>query len=166
MTSNSPQIVITGVASGIGKETAQLLSSQGYHVIGVDRAPVEDFAGTFIQGDLSDPTGVNQIADKIRETAPAGIHGLANIAGVPGTAPTEVVLNINVSVSRSDQAVRPQLQRGSSIVNLASAVAYQWRAHKAQLAEFALAADRQQAITQALADDHIVGHSYLFLNSA
>ena len=163
MTSNSPQIVITGVASGIGKETAQLLSSQGYHVIGVDRAPVEDFAGTFIQGDLSDPTGVNQIADKIRETDPAGIHGLANIAGVPGTAPTEVVLNINVfGVRDLIQAVRPQLQRGSSIVNLASAVAYQWRAHKAQLAEFALAADRQQAMTQALADDHIVGHSYLF----
>ena len=51
MTSTSPRIVITGVASGIGKETAQLMSSQGYEIIGVDRAPVEDFVGTFLQGD-------------------------------------------------------------------------------------------------------------------
>lgn len=163
MTSNSPQVVITGVASGIGKETAQLMSSQGYHVIGVDRAPVENFGGTFIQGDLSDTAGINEIADSVRQAAPEGIQGLANIAGVPGTAPAEVVLNINVfGVRDLIQALRPQLQRGSSIVNLASAVAYQWRANKTQLAEFALATNRQQALTEALADDHIVGNSYLF----
>lgn len=163
MTSNSPQIVITGVASGIGKETAQLMNSQGYHVIGVDRAPVEDFAGTFIQGDLAELEGINKIAENIRQTAPEGISGLANIAGVPGTAPAEVVLKINVfGVRELIQTVRPQLQRGSAIVNLASAVAYQWRDSKTQVAEFALATDRQQALTEALADDHIVGHSYLF----
>lgn len=163
MTSNSPQVVITGVASGIGKETAQLMSSQGYHVIGVDRALVEDFEGTFIQGDLSDTAGITEIADNIHKVAPEGIQGLANIAGVPGTAPVEVVLNINVfGVRDLIQALRPQLQRGSSIVNLASAVAYQWRENKTNLAQFALATDRQQALTEALDDEYIAGHSYLF----
>lgn len=163
MTSTSPRIVITGVASGIGKETAQLMSSQGYEVIGVDRAPVEDFVGTFIQGDLSNPAGIDAIAQQVREAAPEGIHGLANIAGVPGTAPAEVVLNINVfGVRDLICALQPVLQPGASIVNLASAVAYQWRANKVQLADFALAADRQQALDQVLADEQVVGSSYLF----
>lgn len=163
MTSTSPRILITGVASGIGKETAQLMRSQGYDIIGVDRAPVDEFDGTFIQGDLSDPEGVTRIAEQVREAAPHGIHGLANIAGVPGTAPAEVVLNINVfGVRDLIHALRPLLQPGSSVVNLASAVAYQWRASREKLAEFALATDRQLALNAALADEEIVGNSYLF----
>src|SRR5699024_12439930 len=95
MTSNSPQVVITGVASGIGKETAQLMSSQGYHVIGVDRAPVEEFEGTFIQGDLSDTAGITAMADNIPKVAPEGIQGVANVAGVPGRAPVGVGAGVN-----------------------------------------------------------------------
>src|SRR5699024_8038662 len=92
-----------------------------------------------------------------------GIQGLVNIAGVPGSAPSDVVLNINVFVMRDlSYALRPLLQPGAAVVNLASAVAYQWRASKDRLAAFALASDREAALQTALADQSIVDNSYLF----
>ena len=163
MTSTSPKVVVTGVASGIGKETAQVLRSHGYEIIGVDRAAVENFDGVFFQGDLSTKVGINRIAQGIAQAAPEGIQGLANIAGVPGTAPTEIVLNVNVfGVRDLTYALRPLLQPGAAVVNLASAVAYQWRASKDRLAAFALSSDRETAIQTALADEEVVGNSYLF----
>ncbi len=163
MKSTNPQIVITGVASGIGKATADLMRSQGYDIIGVDRAQVEDFAGTFIQGDLSDQAGIDRIAEQVAQAAPQGIQGLANIAGVPGTAPTEVVLNINVfGVRDLTFALRDLFQPGAAVVNLASAVAYQWRASQDRLAAFALATDRGAALETAQNDESITANSYLF----
>lgn len=163
MTAANPKLVVTGVASGIGKETAQVLRSQGYDIIGVDRAGVENFDGSFIQGDLSTQAGIDLIAQRVTDIAPDGIHGLANIAGVPGTARAEVVLNINVfGVRELTYALRPLMQPGAAVVNLASAVGYQWRDIKDRLAAFALATDRQAALEIALADEDIVGNSYLF----
>ncbi|WP_022870423.1 SDR family oxidoreductase [Yaniella halotolerans] len=163
MSSTSPKLVVTGVASGIGKETANELRSQGYEILGVDRAAVENFEGTFIQGDLSTQDGIDGVVQSIAAAAPEGIQGLANIAGVPGTAPAEVVLNINVFGLRDlTYALRPLLQPGSAVVNLASAVAYQWRASKDRLAGFALASDREVALQTALADQDIMENSYLF----
>lgn len=157
------QIVITGVASGIGKEAAAVLSSQGYGVIGVDRTEVTNFHGTFIQGDLSDLAGIEHIAEQVAAVAPEGIRGLANVAGVPGTAPAEVVLNINVFGTRDlTRALKPLFGEGSSVVNLASAVAYQWRTKAEKLANFSLADDRQAALREALADETITNGSYLF----
>lgn len=163
MRSPRQHIVITGVASGIGKATASLLRSKGYDIIGVDRAALDDFDGTFIHGDLSDQGGIENIAKRISEVAPDGIHGLANIAGVPGTAPLEVVLNINVfGVRDLIHALKPVLTAGSAIVNLASAVAYQWRNNRAKLANFVLTSDRRVALESALVDENIINGSYLF----
>lgn len=156
-------IVVTGVASGIGAATATLLREHGHALIGVDRAVPEHFDGAFVQGDLSSIEGVEAIAAAVSQAAPDGIAGLANIAGVPGTAPWQVVLGINVFGLRDlTRALAPSILAGSAVVNLASSVAFQWRTLSTECAEFALADDRAAALEAIAGNEHATQESYLF----
>ena len=76
-------IVVTGCASGIGQETARVCKQWGATVLGVDRTMTQEHVDALYKVDLTDPA---QIKELVR-VLPAGIHGLANIAGVPPTAP-------------------------------------------------------------------------------
>lgn len=84
-------IVVTGCCSGIGADFAKLARQQGARVIGVDRhAPTLTLDG-FVQADLGDPVAIDAAVAQL----PAQVHALANIAGVPGTAPAELVGRVN-----------------------------------------------------------------------
>lgn len=114
--------VVTGAASGIGAETVKSLKAQGAHVIGVDRNPAEG-VDQFFQADLSDPQSI----DALVESLPSGINGLANIAGVPPTAPAAVVLKVNLyGLQRLTLKLLPKLADGASIANLASLAGFGW----------------------------------------
>ena len=108
--------IVTGVASGIGAETCRLLKAQGATVIGVDRNET-DTADEFFQADLSDPTSIDALSTKL----PAGTNGLANIAGLPPTAPASLVMRVNLyGLQRLTNALVPKMADDASIVNLAS----------------------------------------------
>ncbi|MFL4473389.1 SDR family oxidoreductase [Paeniglutamicibacter sp. MACA_103] len=163
MTSSALPLAITGVASGIGAATAALLSAQGYRLIGIDRTVPTDFPGEFVQADLSTPAGVQQAADRVIELAPKGLRGLANIAGVPGTAPAKTVLAVNVFAVRGlTRALAPHFAEQSAVVNLASSVAFLWRAEASKCAQLTLATDQEAALSAALEDAGILENSYLF----
>lgn len=163
MSASALPLAITGVASGIGAATAQLLSSQGYTLIGIDRTTPEDFPGEFVQADLSTKQGVSEAAAKVIALAPQGLRGLANIAGVPGTAPARVVLSVNVfAVRELTRALAEHFTAGATVVNLASSVAFNWRVNAAAYASFAMAADQEAALDLVLADTDIAENSYLF----
>ena len=116
-------IVVTGAASGIGAATARLLARQGAKVIAVDRNPPAAGLGEFIQADLSSKAGI----DGLLATLPAGIHGLANIAGLPPTRPAEQVLKVNlVGLKYLTARLAPRLAEGAAIVNLASLAGIGW----------------------------------------
>lgn len=156
-------VVITGVASGIGAATTELLSSQGFSVIGVDRSEPSTFTGSLIQGDLSTPKGIATIVEAVADVAPEGIAGLANIAGVPGTLPWEAVFSINVfGVRDLTRALMPSLLPNSTVVNLASSVAHQWRNVATRCAEFALEDDRARALASVAKETSLTEDSYLF----
>lgn len=156
-------IVLTGVSSGIGARTAQILSARGVPLIGIDRNMPTGFSGTFVQADLSSQAGIDAAAVAVSAAAPHGIAGLANIAGVPGTAPWRTVLSVNVfGVRELVRALAPLLGEGTAVVNLASSVAVQWREVKAKCAAFALAADQTGALDSVSADEDITEESYLF----
>lgn len=163
MTQEQLPIVLTGVSSGIGARTAQILANRGVPLIGIDRNAPAAFSGTFVQADLSSQDGIDAAAAAVAAAAPHGIAGLANIAGVPGTAPWRTVLSVNVfGVRGLIRALAPLLGEGTAVVNLASNVAVQWRTVKDRCAAFALAEDQAAALDTLAGDDEITGESYLF----
>jgi NAD(P)-dependent dehydrogenase (short-subunit alcohol dehydrogenase family) len=156
-------IVLTGVSSGIGARTAQVLAERGVPLIGIDRNAPESFSGTFVQADLSTQAGIDAVAAAVAEAVPQGIAGLANIAGVPGTVPWRTVLSVNVfGVRGLVRALAPLMDEGAAVVNLASNVGVQWRNVKDRCAEFALAEDQAAALEALAGDEEITGESYLF----
>jgi len=155
-------IIVTGVASGIGKETAAELKRRGATVIGIDRN-ASDEVDEFFQADLSDPDSIDALVTEL----PNGASGLANIAGLPPTAPAELVLKVNLAgLRRFTTAMIPKLADGASIVNLASMAGIGWPAAVDQIREFESVAWDDIA---AFADEYNMdegGRSYFFSKEA
>lgn len=116
-------IVVTGCASGIGLETARVCKAWGATVLGVDRTMTHEHVDELYRADLSDPQTVRALVQAL----PAGLHGIANVAGVPPTAPAELVLKVNlVGLKAFTLGLIPKLADGASIVNLASLAGFGW----------------------------------------
>lgn len=114
--------IVTGVASGIGAETCRLLKSQGARVIGVDRNWTDN-ADQYFEADLGDPGSIDALISNL----PDGANGLANIAGVPPTAPAKTVMKVNLyGLQRLTLGLIPKLSDGASVVNLASLAGFGW----------------------------------------
>jgi NAD(P)-dependent dehydrogenase (short-subunit alcohol dehydrogenase family) len=116
-------IVITGVSSGIGAETARLMRLSGARVIGVDRnEPMLTLDG-FVKADLSEQAAIDAAVKQL----PERFDALCNIAGVPGTAPVDLVARVNyLGLRHLCQRVLERLPAGGSIVNIASILGAEW----------------------------------------
>lgn len=115
--------IVTGAASGIGAATARLLAAGGAEVICADLHRPANPVGVFMQVDLSDPASIDRWVDAL----PAGIQGLANIAGVPPTRSAAQVLKVNlVGLKYLTLRLVPRLADGAAIVNLASLAGMGW----------------------------------------
>lgn len=127
-------IVITGVASGIGRRTAELAGQMGATVIGIDRAKPDLGHGQFLSGDISTPEGVTAIAAAL----PDRIDALCNVAGVSGNSGAADTLAVNVFGLRAlTEALAPNISEGGSVVNVASIAGYGWRANAKRAAAIA-----------------------------
>lgn len=116
-------IVITGVSSGIGAETARQARAAGATVIGVDRTPPTVAVDHFHQVDLSDPAAIAALAQAL----PDAIDALANIAGLPGTAGAALAGRVNyLGLRELTELIAPKMNTGGSIVNLASIAGAGW----------------------------------------
>ncbi|MEE4103641.1 coniferyl-alcohol dehydrogenase [Pseudomonas viridiflava] len=123
MNLNNKTLIVTGVSSGIGAEVARLARFQGARVIGVDRHEPQLTLDSFFQADLGDPASIDALIGKL----PAQVDALCNIAGVPGTAPAEVVAKVNyLGLRHLTQGLLPRIAPGGSIVNVASVLGAQW----------------------------------------
>lgn len=111
------RILVTGAGSGIGRALADQLLAAGHQVLGVDRDVAGIPAGVVpFRVDLTDPAQIAAVVE-----AAADLDGLANVAGVPGTAPAETVLRVNfLGTRRLTEAVLPRLRPGAAVVNVAS----------------------------------------------
>ncbi len=117
-------IVITGVSSGIGTDTAKLLRLQGAHVIGVDRNDPMLTLDGFVKADLSTPSAIDAAIAKL----PARIDALCNIAGVPGTAPVDLVAKVNYLGLRHLTLGLVERMTHGSVVNISSILGAEWPA--------------------------------------
>jgi len=117
------RIVVTGSSSGIGLETAKLLSAQGAEVLGVDINKNFEYVEEFYRADLSDQRTIDALVDVL----PDDIDGLVNNAGLPPTRPAEKLLAINlVALKYLTYKLIPKLSDGASIVNVASLAGIGW----------------------------------------
>jgi NAD(P)-dependent dehydrogenase (short-subunit alcohol dehydrogenase family) len=117
-------IVITGVASGIGKRTAELANAMQADVIGIDVNQPPNFSGQFLKGDISTAEGVVAIAAAL----PMHLDGLCNVAGLSGKAGAAATLAVNFFGLRAlTEALARKMREGGSIVNVASIAGYGWR---------------------------------------
>ena len=66
------KIVVTGVGSGIGAESAKVIKAQGATVIGVDINEPKGNVDQYIKADLSDPASIEEAVKAI----PKGIDAL------------------------------------------------------------------------------------------
>jgi NAD(P)-dependent dehydrogenase (short-subunit alcohol dehydrogenase family) len=147
--------LITGAASGIGKETARLFAKEGAHVIVVDLNEVEGHQtvekieqehgrATFIKVDITDEESVREMVETIQRKHET-IDILFNNAGISGIGPLhEVTLgewnkvfNVNVAgVFLVSKYVLPLMMRnnGGSIINMSSCIAEIGLANRASYA--------------------------------
>ena len=117
-------IVVTGVASGIGKRTAELASAMQADVIGIDIHEPQNFIGQFLKGDISTEAGVAAIAAAL----PSHIDGLCNVAGLSGKTGAAATLAVNFFGLRAlSEMLAPKIREGGSVVNVASIAGYGWR---------------------------------------
>lgn len=132
------RVVVTGAASGIGAALAARLVDGGHRVIGVDRTGTGVPAGVrTVTCDLTDPAATARAAEEItRAVSTTGLHGIAAVAGVPGTAPPETVYAVNtIGLRRFVDLLVPRLSPGSAIVLLSSMAGYRGGATDAEAAE-------------------------------
>ena len=123
MNLNGKTIVVTGASSGIGGEVARLARFSGARVIGLDRNDPLITLDGFVKADLGDPASIDQAIAAL----PGRFDGLVNAAGVPGTAPVELVAQINyLGLRHLTEGVVGRFNPGGSIVNFASVLGGEW----------------------------------------
>lgn len=112
-------LVVTGAASGIGLAVVRRALRAGLDVWALDRNPCPETAAKTVLCDLSDPDRIAALE------LPQSIDMLACVAGVPGTAPPEVVLAVNTLGMRLlTERCLAAMARGARIVNVASVAAH------------------------------------------
>lgn len=123
MSFDGKTIVVTGTNSGIGAATAALLAERGARVIGLDAKGNGAGLGGFHSCDLTDPSSIDAALRAIDEP----LHGLANVAGVPGSFDGETVMRVNfLGLRQVTETLLPRLEPGSAIVQVASDAGAGW----------------------------------------
>jgi NADP-dependent 3-hydroxy acid dehydrogenase YdfG len=125
-------VLITGISSGFGKATAELLSSKGYTVYGISRRQNDDLNSKIktLRADVTDKFSVQKAVATILEKE-GSIDILINNAGmgisgsIEDASPEDISLQMNtnfIGYVNMIQAVLPAMrkQTGGTIINTSS----------------------------------------------
>jgi len=124
--------LVTGTASGIGEAAVRRLIKDGAQVVSLDRNTPTAEVARHVEVDLADPRSIDSALSRIDGT----FDVLANIAGIPGTAPGELVFKVNfLGMRHLTESLFERLNPGGSIVTVSSTAGFNWGARLPALRE-------------------------------
>jgi NAD(P)-dependent dehydrogenase (short-subunit alcohol dehydrogenase family) len=117
--------VVTGAASGIGHAVAKQLLASGAEVYSLDRNAPSAAVTRHIEVDLSNPRSIDAAVEQLD----GQFDGLMNVAGVPGTAPSDVVLAVNtLAVRHLTESMFDRLNPKGTVTIVSSTAGFGWPA--------------------------------------
>lgn len=117
--------VVTGAASGIGHAVAQRLLNAGAQVYCLDRNAPTANVTAHVEVDLANPRSIDAALEQLDDTAL--FDGLINVAGIPGTAPADLVLAVNsLAVRHLTEAFLERLAPGAAVTIVSSTAGFGW----------------------------------------
>jgi NAD(P)-dependent dehydrogenase (short-subunit alcohol dehydrogenase family) len=117
------RFVVTGAASGIGHTVAEQLLTAGAEVYSLDRNAPTAPVTRHIEVDLANPRSIDAAVEQLD----GSFDGLMNVAGVPGTAPAELVFAVNaLAVRHLIEAFIDKLRPGGTVTIVSSTVGFGW----------------------------------------
>lgn len=117
------RFVVTGAASGIGQAVAQRLLDAGAEVHCLDRNQPAITVTSHTEVDLANPRSI----DAALEALTGSFDGLFNVAGIPGTAPADLVLAVNsLAVRHLSEAFLERLNPGGTVTVVSSTAGFGW----------------------------------------
>lgn len=119
------RFAVTGAASGIGNAVAERLLAAGAEVVSLDRNTPTADVHSHVEVDLANPRSI----DAAIEQLDGQFDGLMNVAGIPGTAPADLVLAVNtLAVRHLTEAFFERLVPGGSVTIVSSTAGFGWPA--------------------------------------
>jgi NAD(P)-dependent dehydrogenase (short-subunit alcohol dehydrogenase family) len=117
--------IVTGAASGIGQAVAEKLLAAGAEVYSLDRNAPTAAVTRHTEVDLSNPRSI----DTALEQLDGQFDGLINVAGVPGTAPPDVVMAVNaLAVRHLSEWIFDRLTPDGTVTIVSSTAGFGWPA--------------------------------------
>jgi NAD(P)-dependent dehydrogenase (short-subunit alcohol dehydrogenase family) len=117
--------VVTGAASGIGHAVAEQLSAAGAEVVSLDRNTPTAKVSRHIEVDLADQHSIDRAVSQLEGT----FDGLMSVAGIPGTAPGELVVTVNtLAVVHLTELFIEKLRPGGTVTIVSSMAGFGWPA--------------------------------------
>ncbi|GAA4546542.1 coniferyl-alcohol dehydrogenase [Pseudonocardia xishanensis] len=115
--------LVTGSASGIGDAVVRQLTAGGAEVVSLDRNKPTADVSQHVEVDLADPASIDSALAQIE----GDFDVLANVAGIPGTLPGDLVFKVNfLGMRHLVESMFTRLRTGGSIVLVSSTAGFQW----------------------------------------
>ena len=120
------KFLITGVYSGIGRATAQMLSARGHIVIGLDIREPDYSLDEYHHCDLSNPESIDGTLIKLKGT----YASLLNVAGVPSGFGSDLTMKVNIlGLRQLTDGIWSKIEDRGTVVNVSSLAGNNWRNH-------------------------------------
>lgn len=153
------RVVVTGCASGIGREVARLLIEAGAHVHGLDHVATDLPLAAFQPTDLRHRDAIDAAADAIH----GSVDGLFYCAGLPPMRPQIDVMTVNfIAVRHLSDRLLELMRPGAAIVAVGSNGGGGWRKHLPEIRQLLEMDGFERAVEWCQAHPALVANAYGF----
>ena len=153
------RVIVTGCASGIGREVARLLGEAGAQVHGLDHVSADLTLASFARVDLR----FREQIDPAIAAIGGPVDALFYCAGLPPMRPAIDVMTVNfIALRHMCDAVLPMMQPGSAIACVGSNGGAGWRDHLTDIRDLLATASFEAAVAWCSGQQALPGNVYAF----